>query len=99
MDSVYLLSGHAGPLTDEEAGSIQRIADALAGSGLHTVRLGELAQAAIQLALDNARGNRTKAARSLGISVRTLQRKLKAAAMQDGPTDLLEDASCDRGRI
>ena len=40
--------------------------------------LEELERAAVEKALEQHRGNRTHAARVLGISVRTLQRKLKA---------------------
>jgi DNA-binding NtrC family response regulator len=76
--SIALVTGHAGPLTSEESSSIQQIADALAGAGLRTVRLDEVEDAVIQNALKAAMGNRTQAARTLGISVRTLQRKLKA---------------------
>jgi transcriptional regulator with PAS, ATPase and Fis domain len=74
-----LVSGHSGPLSTEENGSIQAIADALAGAGLRTVRLDNVERAAIHNALGNHEGNRTRAAKALGISVRTLQRKLKAA--------------------
>ena len=40
--------------------------------------LAEIERRAVELALDHHHGNRTRAAASLGISVRTLQRKLKA---------------------
>jgi DNA-binding NtrC family response regulator len=40
--------------------------------------LAEIERRAVQMALDQHHGNRTRAAASLGISVRTLQRKLKA---------------------
>jgi DNA-binding protein Fis len=40
--------------------------------------LAEIERRAVQMALDYHHGNRTRAAASLGISVRTLQRKLKA---------------------
>lgn len=40
--------------------------------------LAEIERRAVELALDQHHGNRTRAAASLGISVRTLQRKLKA---------------------
>jgi len=43
--------------------------------------LGDLEKAAILSALDRSSGNRTRAADALGISVRTLQRKLKAWGM------------------
>jgi len=73
----FLKSGRSGPLSPEETTSIQRIADALAGAGLHVVRLQDLEDAAVRNALHHSDGNRTQAARLLGISVRTLQRKLK----------------------
>lgn len=78
MTGTYLLTGHSGPLSVVDTSSIQRIADALAGSGIMTVRIEDLELAAIELALADSNGNRTHAARSLGISVRTLQRKLKS---------------------
>ncbi len=40
--------------------------------------LAQIERRAVELALDHHHGNRTRAAASLGISVRTLQRKLKA---------------------
>jgi DNA-binding NtrC family response regulator len=42
------------------------------------VKLEDIERAAIERALEECRGNRTHAAQALGISVRTLQRKLKA---------------------
>ena len=54
------------------------------GNGSHGLEIPEgtsledLERAAVQQALEQHRGNRTHAARELGISVRTLQRKLKA---------------------
>jgi DNA-binding NtrC family response regulator len=62
----------------------------LSGIGLDLVRgrtLAELEQIAIRHALSRYQGNRTRAARSLGISVRTLQRKLKA--WQQVPLDVV----------
>jgi DNA-binding NtrC family response regulator len=56
---------------------IREIATALATAGLDTVSLDVLERASISNALERFGGNRTRAARSLGISVRTLQRKLK----------------------
>ena len=41
-------------------------------------RLEDLERTAIEQTLKRYRGNRTQSARSLGVSVRTLQRKLKA---------------------
>ncbi len=66
-------------LLAEKENSIQRIAKALSSAGLRAVRLDDLETAAIRNALHEAGDNRTRAARLLGISVRTLQRKLKAA--------------------
>ena len=43
--------------------------------------LADIERKAVELALDQHHGNRTRAAASLGISVRTLQRKLKAWGM------------------
>jgi transcriptional regulator with PAS, ATPase and Fis domain len=78
MAGLFLNTGHAGPMTPEESSSFQHIADCLAGAGLQAVRLDTLEAAAINLALSGANGNRTHAAKALGISVRTLQRKLKS---------------------
>jgi transcriptional regulator with PAS, ATPase and Fis domain len=78
MASV-LFSGNHNPLRLEDRPTIQQIADTLAGAGLRAIRLHDLQWAAIENALATHGGNRTYAARSLGISVRTLQRKLKEA--------------------
>jgi transcriptional regulator with PAS, ATPase and Fis domain len=77
MTSV-LLSGNHDPLRLEDRPTIQQIADRLSVAGLQAVRLESLEWAAIENALATHKGNRTRAANSLGISVRTLQRKLKA---------------------
>jgi hypothetical protein len=53
------------------------IEDGLRHAGLCPINLDSLETAAIRNALSFANGNRTRAAKSLGISVRTLQRKLK----------------------
>ncbi len=60
----------SGPTEDARNGSDK---DASAGASLE-----DLERAAVERALEQHRGNRTRAAKSLGISVRTLQRKLKA---------------------
>ena len=77
--TTFLLSGHVGALRLSEGASatIQQIAEALAGAGMHAVPLDDLEAAAIVNALSACNGNRTHAAAVLGISVRTLQRKLK----------------------
>jgi DNA-binding NtrC family response regulator len=49
-------------------------------SGTHSLK--DLQRAAVEKALAEHNGNRTRAAESLGISVRTLQRKLKAWGME-----------------
>jgi DNA-binding NtrC family response regulator len=72
----YLVSGSHEPLQLQDHPPIQQIAAALVGAGLQTVRLTDLEWAAIENALAAHQGNRTHAAGSLGISVRTLQRKL-----------------------
>jgi DNA-binding NtrC family response regulator len=61
---------------------VQELGSALAASRLRGVPLGLLEQAAILATLDDCSGNRTHAAQRLGISVRTLQRKLKAWRIQ-----------------
>ena len=55
--------------------------------------LAEIERKAVELALDQHHGNRTRAAASLGISVRTLQRKLKAWGM--AKSDEMEESSHD----
>ncbi len=52
---------------------------------LPTLRLDELERMAIEDALEATRGNRVRAARLLGIHVRTLHRKLVAAAVVATP--------------
>jgi transcriptional regulator with PAS, ATPase and Fis domain len=84
MNGAFLITGQTGLMTAEASGSIQRIADCLAGTGIEAVRLDDLQAAAIHVALRKSRGNRTHAAKLLGISVRTLQRKLKAESVQNG---------------
>jgi transcriptional regulator with PAS, ATPase and Fis domain len=77
--SSILVAGNHNPLRVEDHLTIQQIADTLAGAGLQAVRLDDLEQAALGNALAAHNGNRTHAAHSLGISTRTLQRRLKRA--------------------
>jgi transcriptional regulator with PAS, ATPase and Fis domain len=94
MASV-LISGNHDPLRLEDRPTIQQIAEKLAGAGLQAVRLEDLEWAAIENALLAHGGNRTQAARSIGISVRTLQRKLKEP--RDIPAaEAAQSASLDR---
>jgi DNA-binding NtrC family response regulator len=58
--------------------TVPQIAAALNGAGVTGATLRDLEIAAIFNALDRCHGNRTHAAAMLGISVRTLQRKLRA---------------------
>ena len=51
----------------------------------------ELEKLAITKALDQCAGNRTHAANRLGISVRTLQRKLRLYEMEKGVPPLAND--------
>ena len=76
--AAFLLSGHRGALPGDGSPTIQQIADALAGAGLRSASLADIELAALRNALTESQGNRTHAARILGISVRTLQRKLKS---------------------
>lgn len=62
---------------------IESVAAALIRAELCPVPLRILEMAAIKNALRHTSGNRTRAAKSLGISVRTLQRKIKLWANAD----------------
>ena len=72
---------HPAELPAEEHGSIKAIAHKLTHAGLCRVPLQDLEDAAMRCALEENNGNRTYAARQLGISVRTLQRKLKGRSI------------------
>jgi hypothetical protein len=65
------------------AHDVQTIAAWLRAAGLCPVDLHALQRAAIRNALEHADGNRTRAAKTLGISVRTLQRTIKAWTTQE----------------
>jgi DNA-binding NtrC family response regulator len=52
--------------------------------------LEELERTAVEQALEDHGGNRTHAAQALGISVRTLQRKLKAWGIDDPGREFVE---------
>jgi hypothetical protein len=67
--------------TDRKA--VQQVAAILRTSGLSEIPLSVLERAAILIALERFGDNRTRAAASLGISVRTLQRKLKALSSDE----------------
>jgi DNA-binding NtrC family response regulator len=57
--------------------SIGEIAAALAAASFGVPRMSDIEVAAMLHALEQSGGNRTHAARLLGVSVRTIQRKLK----------------------
>jgi len=63
------------------------VAAALIGAGLCPIELSVLEAAAINNALHHSSGNRTHAAKSLGISVRTLQRKIKTGHAENLSSD------------
>jgi DNA-binding NtrC family response regulator len=65
-------SGPVGPCTTDTASD----GTARAGGSVETVNLKELEQIAIQRALAQTQGNRTRAAQLLGVSERTLRNKL-----------------------
>lgn len=67
--------------------SIEEIAAALAKAGFGGVPLTHLERTAITNALNDCGGNRTHAAQSLGVSVRTLPRKLKNTAHGNDSAD------------
>jgi DNA-binding NtrC family response regulator len=75
--TAFLVLGNFDPLLFKDHPTTLQIADQLAAAGLRTVRLHDLERAAIYNALAASDGNKTRAAKSLGFSVRTLQRKLK----------------------
>jgi DNA-binding NtrC family response regulator len=72
-----MASDFASPRLTARPLSVEEIGAALTACNLADVPLGVLEHAAIIVALERHDGCRTRAARSLGISVRTLQRKLK----------------------
>jgi DNA-binding NtrC family response regulator len=80
LESMVVMAGNTGVLTlDDLPPTLQQPAG---GERLATLPLGgydlaELEREAICQTLDQFDGNRTRAAHSLGVSVRTLQRKLK----------------------
>lgn len=55
-------------------------------ASLPTLHLDTLERLAIQLALEETRGNRVRAARILGIHVRTLHRKLREQEAAEAAT-------------
>ncbi|MBL9078712.1 MAG: sigma-54-dependent Fis family transcriptional regulator [Planctomycetes bacterium] len=59
---------------------------AAASATLPTLDLGELERLAIQAAMQRCDGNKTKAAQTLGIALKTLYNKLNAAAGEPPPT-------------
>jgi DNA-binding NtrC family response regulator len=73
----YLRSAQEDSRPTLDCESVQSIASALSDAGLGVVKIRDLESAAIDNALAACDGNRTHAALQLGISVRTLQRKLK----------------------
>jgi DNA-binding NtrC family response regulator len=71
--------------------------DPLLDSGrvtISTTSLVDLQRAAVEKALADCNGNRTRAAESLGISVRTLQRKLKAWGLERETAATAAAGSC-----
>ena len=78
--------------------SIEQIAAALANAGFGNVTLSDLERAGIFNALLSSHGNRTHAAQQLDVSVRIIQRKLKAlddASFADQQSDGVEDIAFD----
>jgi DNA-binding NtrC family response regulator len=73
------------PPRPADAPTVEQIAARLRKAGLNSVWLEDLHWAVIENAPVAHCGNRTRAARSLGISVRTLQRKLRAWGIQENP--------------
>jgi hypothetical protein len=67
--------------TDRTA--VQKVAEILRTSGLSEIPLSVLERAGILVALERFGGNRSHAAASLGIAVRTLQRKLNAWSLAE----------------
>jgi len=57
--------------------------------------IGDLEKTAMLQALDRCQGNRTQAAKSLGVSVRTLQRRLRSWGIEGPPEDTVShQAQC-----
>lgn len=82
--SMHLAKEPRQPFTPPGPRSVGEIAEALAGAGLTAVRLDDLVAAAIRNALVQYNGNRSHAAKALGISIRTIQRKLKVHGARIG---------------
>jgi transcriptional regulator of acetoin/glycerol metabolism len=81
--TTYLITDYAAPLFEAKDPTLNQIAKALAGAGLGCVTIMDLNRAAILNWLNACKGNRTHAARELGISARTLQRIFKGSRQDD----------------
>ena len=68
----------AGRALDLDALLSRRVADSIPNATIDTFNLRELEKETIRRALAARGGNRTQAARALGISVRTLRNKIQA---------------------
>lgn len=99
-----VVSEDAATASGEPNGSSSRVADAAPPSApraagvqqaVEATRLEDLEKDAVLRVLEKEGGNRTHAAKLLGISIRTLQRKLKAwglAAQGEAPGEISDDA-------
>lgn len=84
LESMVVLS-KSGRLTMDDLPDMLRNGEAVHGGIVipEGIRLEELERTAIQQTLSRNHGNRTHSAKSLGMSVRTLQRKLKAWGIRE----------------
>ncbi|QDT80551.1 sigma-54-dependent transcriptional regulator [Gimesia maris] len=94
LESMVVLS-KSGQLTMDDLPDMLRN-----GEGVHDgilipegIRLEELERTAIQQTLSRNHGNRTHSAKSLGMSVRTLQRKLKAWGIREQANSFARNGS------
>jgi DNA-binding NtrC family response regulator len=79
LESMVVLAGRETLTMQDLPSTLDSVGNGNSDMDIPTgTTLEELEHAAVEQALADCGGNRTRAARSLGISVRTLQRKLKA---------------------
>jgi DNA-binding NtrC family response regulator len=87
IESMTVMGGDSLGIADlppDLHASATKLATEQPGAATATSTLDDLEKKAVVQALERVRGNRTRAAEALGISVRTLQRKLKQWGLAAG---------------